>query len=468
MLAMEAGIGKMQPVDVMSGAHKQESFLAINPYGQVPAAEDAAAGVKLGESHAILRYLANMYCPELYPKEDPKACAHIDWAMDSFASYVYPAHVKVVYTALGFAGINEDQPAANKAYAEALRQWASIFLSSGRFINGNVLSIADYKAVSFCFPACEPAITELVGFNAPDIIKSYVAAFMTAVPTGSSILTSAGGFSMREFMATKAQAGRGPPQPADQWVLIYHGGSPAKFKGRAEFLRLMLEDAGVSYTLTGEDLYGPTGSMDAFRGTADNVKALDDVPFPVFFPPALWHRPAKPAAQPEVYINQVAACMVYLGEKLGYTPANAAERAKADCITQNALDLISAGRLSFHPVKGTMSYNDQKAEGDAASKEFATARLQMWLQHFEKVLKRNPSPANPVAGGANVTYADFALWHVLDATKAQFDTEFYGLAWTSAEIPSLKAYHTWFGARQSLKAYFSSERCPPWAGDSMM
>lgn len=168
--AVEAGIGKMQPVDVMSGAHKQESFLAINPYGQVPAAEDAAAGVKLGESHvrarascicfrlassvlhpslchimcaqAILRYLANMYCPELYPKEDPKACAHIDWAMDSFASYVYPAHVKVVYTALGFAGINEDQPAANKAYAEALRQWASIFLSSGRFINGNVLSIA--------------------------------------------------------------------------------------------------------------------------------------------------------------------------------------------------------------------------------------------------------------------------------------------------------------------------------------
>ena len=97
-------------------------------------------------AQAILRYLANMYCPQLYPTEDPTACAKIDWAMDSFASYVYPAHVKVVYTAMGFAQANEDQPAANEAYAEALRKWASIFLSSGRFVNGNTLSIAGANA----------------------------------------------------------------------------------------------------------------------------------------------------------------------------------------------------------------------------------------------------------------------------------------------------------------------------------
>ena len=66
------------------------------------------------------------------------------------------------------------------------------------------LCTVDYKAVSFFFPACEPALTVLVGFEAPDVIQRYVAAFMAAVPTGSSILTSAGGFSMREVLASKA------------------------------------------------------------------------------------------------------------------------------------------------------------------------------------------------------------------------------------------------------------------------
>ena len=49
MIAMEAGVGGLEAVDIMSGAHKQEPFLAINPYGQVPALEDG--DVKLGESH---------------------------------------------------------------------------------------------------------------------------------------------------------------------------------------------------------------------------------------------------------------------------------------------------------------------------------------------------------------------------------------------------------------------------------
>ncbi len=220
-----------------------------------------------------------------------------------------------------------------------------------------------------------------------------------------------------------------------EFVILYHG--PVKFKGRAEFLRVMLEDSGVKYAHSADGLYGPQGSMDAFRGTAENVAATDDVPYPTFFPPAIWHRPEQGE---EVRVNQVAACMVYLGEVLGYAPASAAERARADCITQNALDYISAGRLSFHPVKATMSYNDQKEEGDKASAEWLSARAAVFLQHFEKVLKRHSSPASPVAGGAGVTYADFCLYHVLDATVAQFNNEKYGMFWDKLEAPNLKNF----------------------------
>ncbi|MCI3207474.1 MULTISPECIES: glutathione S-transferase N-terminal domain-containing protein [Pandoraea] len=46
-------------VDLGSGEHKQPPYLAINPFGQVPAIDDN--GVVLADSNAILVYLANRY-----------------------------------------------------------------------------------------------------------------------------------------------------------------------------------------------------------------------------------------------------------------------------------------------------------------------------------------------------------------------------------------------------------------------
>ena len=43
-------------VDLQAGAHKKPEFLAISPFGQVPALEDD--GVDIADSNAILVYLA--------------------------------------------------------------------------------------------------------------------------------------------------------------------------------------------------------------------------------------------------------------------------------------------------------------------------------------------------------------------------------------------------------------------------
>ena len=268
-----------------------------------------------------------------------------------------------------------------------------------------------------------------------------------------------------DYIAASAD---GAPIGTDaEFVILYHG--PTKFKGRAEFLRAMLEDAGADYSHSAEGLYGPTGCMDAFRGSGEAVAASDDVVFPTFFPPAIWHRPkAQEPPQQEVCVNQVAACITYLGEQLGYSPASAAERAKADALTQNALDFISAGRASFHPVKNTMSYTEQREEGDKASAEWLAGRAAVFLQHFEKVLARNASPTAPVAGGAAATYADFALYHVLDATVTQFNNDKYGMFWDKLQAPNLKAFYAAFCERPKLKAYRASDRFVPFAGDSMM
>jgi glutathione S-transferase len=247
---------------------------------------------------------------------------------------------------------------------------------------------------------------------------------------------------------------------SNEWTILYHSG---KFKGRAEFLRLMLEDARVPYGCESASLYGPKGSMCAFRGSP---AAIDDDtgsasgPFPTLYPPAIWHRPPQgDGEEEEVLVNQVGACMMYLGERLGYDPSSSAERARANAILLNALDYISEGRRSFHPVKDNMSYADQKEEGDAASKEFSKARMLTYLHHFNKVVAKNSSPVSPVAGGTGITYADFALFHVIDATAHQFNSEHYDHAWDRASVPALKAYYEWMKKRPNLQAYWKSDRC---------
>ena len=252
----------------------------------------------------------------------------------------------------------------------------------------------------------------------------------------------------------------GNDQP--EWTVIYH--APGKFKGRGEFLRLMLEDAGITdYVNSDKECYGPKGVMDMFRGSPEAINAdldsNDDYVWPNLYPPSIHHQPPNGSnKEDQVFVNQVGACMIYLGDKLGYAPETHAEKARANSILMNAIDYIADGRASFHPVKNTMSYNDQKEEGDRVSKEFTQDRMKKYLSHFNKIVHRAGSQ-KPVAGGAHLTYADFALFHVLDATIAQFNTDYYDHVWDNLDVPDLKAFHQWMASRPNLAAYFQSDRC---------
>ena len=90
--------------------------------------------------------------------------------------------------------------------------------------------------------------------------------------------------------------------------------------------------------------------------------------------------------------------------------------------------------------------------------QWTKEKMPLWLAHFEKVVKKH-GPTAPIAGGSTVTYADFAMFHVLDATVAQFNNEKYEMAWDKQKnVPTLKAYLEWMKARPNLKAYQESDR----------
>lgn len=68
LFASLAGIGhEIINVDLGGGEHKGDSFLALNPVGQVPVIEDGE--VVISDSNAILVYLARRYAPSYLPQD---------------------------------------------------------------------------------------------------------------------------------------------------------------------------------------------------------------------------------------------------------------------------------------------------------------------------------------------------------------------------------------------------------------
>merc|ERR1719199_298098 len=97
------------------------------------------------------------YKPSYYPVNEPGTCGWLDFAMDSFAGDVYPKWSKVVYPVLGFAGPPDDKAKALEEAKTIIDTWVEYFLK-GKFVNGDSLSVADFKAAPFLFYAVQPGI----------------------------------------------------------------------------------------------------------------------------------------------------------------------------------------------------------------------------------------------------------------------------------------------------------------------
>ena len=162
---------------------------------------DESNGLNLGESTAILRYLAQQYKPSLYPGSIAER-ARIDMAIAQFKEFVYePWHlgkdssngyVGVSYCVLGdLFGIPmwpypSDQPAANAGFVDALNKWAGLYLQ-GTFVCGDALTIADYCAVFYPRGCVAQGRGRKDGFAAPEQHVKYVTDFLAAEPAAANL-----------------------------------------------------------------------------------------------------------------------------------------------------------------------------------------------------------------------------------------------------------------------------------------
>lgn len=138
-------------VDLMQGAHKQPSFLALNPFGQVPVLDHS--GTILCDSNAILVYLALTYdTAQRWLPRDPVQQARVQVWLSVAAGMIAfgPAAARLI-TVFG-AKYRAEEVIAR---AHQLLKVMDAQLATQDFLVGPDVTIADVSAYSYIAAAPE-------------------------------------------------------------------------------------------------------------------------------------------------------------------------------------------------------------------------------------------------------------------------------------------------------------------------
>lgn len=137
-------------VDLAKGEHKQPTYLAINPFGQVPAIDDQ--GVVLADSNAILVYLAQKYGNGRWLPADPVGAAKVQrWLSIAAGPIAFgPARARLI-TVFGAAYNAEEVIAYSHIWLKMIDQE----LADSPYLVGSEPTIADLAAYSYIAHAPE-------------------------------------------------------------------------------------------------------------------------------------------------------------------------------------------------------------------------------------------------------------------------------------------------------------------------
>ena len=143
-----------QVVDLFTGEHYKEPYASMNPNRLVPMLEDG--DLRLTESSAILKYLADKIISPAYPK-DLKQRAKVNEMMDWLNTNFYREWgYNMIYPQL-FPHMKRPNDVVQKATIEWGKERAKVWLQvlndhwigKNQYLCGNQVTIADYLGAAF-------------------------------------------------------------------------------------------------------------------------------------------------------------------------------------------------------------------------------------------------------------------------------------------------------------------------------
>ncbi|KAK6070075.1 glutathione s-transferase [Seiridium cupressi] len=229
------------------------------------------------------------------------------------------------------------------------------------------------------------------------------------------------------------------------YELIYWPGMP----GRGEHVRLVLEEAGATYTDTAQVEDG----IKTVTSQIDTKNRGDSQNPPPLAPPILKHG--------ELVISQTPNILLYLGSRLKLVPAT--EDDEDGIYHVNQLALTALDGLSnephdcHHPVAVGLYYEDQKEESLRKSKDFVQNRLPKFLAYFERVIAGEASGDGPWLYGGKLSYADLVLFQCIDGVKYAFPKA-TSAAEKSGNYENVFKLYEAVKERPRIKEYLASDR----------
>jgi glutathione S-transferase len=246
---------------------------------------------------------------------------------------------------------------------------------------------------------------------------------------------AAGGPCDREVTAGPGRAGEsgyGRAMETDERPELYYW---PEIPGRGEFVRLVLEDAGVAYV--------DVARLEGGAAAIEQVLAGELPGMPPF---------ALPIVRiGGLVIAQTANICRFLGERYGLAPEGEGPRAQALQLQLTLADLVAEVHDTHHPISVESTYETQRVQARARAFGFREQRLPKFIKYFERVVERGGIYCLGVA----CTYPDLSLFQVLEGLAYAFPRAF---ARVTAETPRLLALRDRVAARPRLAAYLESPR----------
>ena len=216
-------------------------------------------------------------------------------------------------------------------------------------------------------------------------------------------------------------------------------------QGRGEYVRLAMEDAGISY-------------IDVARRSQSGVPAMlkmmdAKTGLLPFAPPFL--------KAGKLVIGQTANILLYLGDRHGLAPTTEAGRLWVHQLQLTISDFVVEVHDTHHPIGTSLYYEDQEPAAKRRTKEFWAERVPKYLGYFEQVLAAS---GGAYIAGRQATYVDLSLFQIVEGLRYAFPKR---MAEFERRIPKLVALHDRIAERPNIAAYLASDRRIPFNEDGI-
>ena len=210
--------------------------------------------------------------------------------------------------------------------------------------------------------------------------------------------------------------------------------------GRGEFIRLILEYAGIDYVDVGrlpdEQGGGIAGVQHFLNKTAPGQRSF-----------------AMPILEDgDLAISQPPNIAFYLGDRLGLLP-DGKLRWIANQLQLSICDVVNEVHDTHHPVSTTLYYEDQKEAALERSRAFLKDRLPRWMNYFESVIREN---GGQCLVGEETGIADIMLFRLMRGISYAFPNTFSMLSQATTATNALVER---IGGSPGIRTYLQSERC---------